>query len=197
MPSNNRVIILSIAIVLSFSCPAAWAKRNPHHATAAGQHAPPAATLSLSGADATVAFSPNGDATKVIVMAIASAKKQILVQAYGFTSPAIITALGRAKARGVDVEVILDKINKSVRYSGANYLKSRNIPVWIDDSVAIAHNKIMVIDNDSVISGSFNFTRSAQQKNAENVLIISHAPALARLYARNWTWRKSVSHGDN
>jgi len=122
---------------------------------------------------------------------------QILVQAYGLTRPAIITALGRAKARGVDVEVILDKINKSVRYSGANHLKNHNIPAWIDDSVAIAHNKVMVIDNDSVISGSFNFTRSAQQKNAENVLIISHAPALARLYARNRTWLKSVSHGDN
>ena len=195
MPSDSKIIILCVAVALSLACPAAWAKRNPHHT--AGQHAPPAATLSLSGADATVAFSPNGDATKVIVAAIAAAKKQILVQAYGFTSPAIITALGRAKARGVDVEVILDKINKSVRYSGASYLKHHNIPVWIDDSVAIAHNKAMVIDSDSVISGSFNFTRSAQQRNAENVLIISHAPALARIYARNWTWRKSVSHGDN
>ena len=68
-------------------------------------------------------------------MAIPAARKQLLVQAY-----AIITVLGQAKVQGVDVEVILDKINKSVRYSGANYLKNHNISVWIDDSVAIAHN---------------------------------------------------------
>ena len=74
--------------------------------------------LSLSGAYVTAAFSPNGDTTKVIIMALAASKKQILVQADGFTSPVIITALGQAKIRGVDVEVILDKINKSVRYCG-------------------------------------------------------------------------------
>jgi hypothetical protein len=50
--------------------------------------------LSLSGAYVTAAFSPNGDTTKVIIMALAASKKQILVQADGFTSPAIITALG-------------------------------------------------------------------------------------------------------
>lgn len=197
MTINTKHLIRLTLVAFSLSCHPAWAKHAHHNPAAAGQHAPPAETLSLTGADATVAFSPNGDATKVIVQAIDGAKKQILVQAYGFTSPAIIRALGAAKARGVDVEVILDKINKSSRYGGVTYLKNHNIPVWIDDSVAIAHNKVMVIDDDSVISGSFNFTQAAQVKNAENILLITHAPALARIYAKDWTWRQGFSHGYN
>jgi phosphatidylserine/phosphatidylglycerophosphate/cardiolipin synthase-like enzyme len=197
MNSNAKHLIWLTLVALSLSLHPAWAKHAHHHPTTPGQHAPPAETPSLAGADATVAFSPNGDAVRVIVNAIDGAKKQILVQAYGFTSPAIIKALGAAKARGVDVEAILDKINKSSRYSGASYLKDHNIPVWIDDSVAMAHNKIIVIDDDSIITGSFNFTQSAQEKNAENILLITHAPALAGIYSKNWIWRKGFSHGYN
>jgi phosphatidylserine/phosphatidylglycerophosphate/cardiolipin synthase-like enzyme len=112
----------------------------------------------------TVAFSPNGDATDLVVKAINGAHKQVLVQAYSFTSLPIIKALGDAKARGIDVEAILDKTNESQHYNGARYLSNQNIPVWIDDSVAIAHNKVNVIDGDSVITGSFTFTQAAQEK---------------------------------
>ncbi len=192
MLNKRRVILLTLtAICLSSS--ALWAKSHRNSPTT-GQHAPAESTLSLDGAVATVAFAPNGDATNVIVRAINGAKKQVLVQAYGFTSLPIIKALGDAKARGLDVEAILDKSNKSSRYSGATYLSNLDIPVWIDDSVAIAHNKVMVIDGDSVITGSFNFTQAAQDRNAENVLLIAHAPALAKDYAKDWMWRKGLSH---
>ena len=56
-----------------------------------------------------MAFSPNGGATKLVTDTLHQAKKQILVQAYSFTSPAISKALADAKARGVDVKAILDK----------------------------------------------------------------------------------------
>jgi phosphatidylserine/phosphatidylglycerophosphate/cardiolipin synthase-like enzyme len=77
--------------------------------------------------------------------------KQILVQAYSFTSPAIAKALADAKASGVDIEVILDKSQWTEKYSGATYLANHKIPVLIDDKHAIAHNKVMIIDDNTVI----------------------------------------------
>ena len=91
-----------------------------------------------------------------------------------------------AKRRGVDVQVILDKSQRSERYSGATYLANEGIPVSIDSDHRIAHNKVMIIDGQTVITGSFNFTKSAESGNAENVLLILHAPELAMKYTGNW-----------
>jgi phosphatidylserine/phosphatidylglycerophosphate/cardiolipin synthase-like enzyme len=54
--------------------------------------------------------------------------------------------------------VILDKSQWTEKYSGATYLANHKIPVLIDDKHAIAHNKVMIIDDNTVITGSFNFT---------------------------------------
>jgi phosphatidylserine/phosphatidylglycerophosphate/cardiolipin synthase-like enzyme len=52
--------------------------------------------------------------------------------------------------------------------------------------MAIAHNKVMVIDSRTVITGSFNFTKAAEESNAENLLVIDDAE-LAKKYTQNWT----------
>ena len=149
--------------------------------------------------DVRLAFSPRGGATQLVVSAIEGAQHEILVQAYGFTSTDIAKALGKAKDRGVDVRVILDKTNEKTsggrrQYSGGAYLKNHGIPVWIDDTVKIAHNKVMVIDSHGVLTGSFNFTKAAETSNAENVIYIENAPELAKAYADNWVARLRVSY---
>lgn len=141
-----------------------------------------------------VAFSPDGGATAAIVEAIGEARESILVQAFSFTSRPIGQALVKAHERGVEVKVILDKSQSTDRYSSATYLSRHDIPVWIDSRHAIAHNKIMVVDGRTVITGSFNFTRAAEDKNAENVLILRGNPELAQLYVRNW--RAHWAHSD-
>ena len=158
-------------------------------------HAPssPAVQPVPAGAKVTPCFVPGQDCTDLIVQQIDAARASVLVQAYGFTSAPIIQALGRAKARGVDVMAILDKSNDRGKYSGATYLDNHGIPPLIDDKVTIAHNKIVIIDDSTVITGSFNFTGSAQQRNAENVLVLSNVPALAASYTDNWTRRAAVS----
>ncbi len=93
--------------------------------------------------------------------------------------------------------MIVDKTSARVsksgsRYSAATYLSNAGVPVWVDVRVSIAHNKVMVIDGATVITGSFNFTASAQSRNAENLLVISD-PQLAKLYAKNWERRRAVS----
>jgi phosphatidylserine/phosphatidylglycerophosphate/cardiolipin synthase-like enzyme len=106
---------------------------------------------------------------------------------YGFTSLPIIHALQRAARRNVEVLAILDKVNER-KYSGATLLEAAGIPVWIDHQPAIAHNKIIVIDDRVVIGGSFNFTASAQKRNAENVTFTENRQ-LAKQYSGNWDRR--------
>jgi phosphatidylserine/phosphatidylglycerophosphate/cardiolipin synthase-like enzyme len=133
-----------------------------------------------------VYFSPNGGCTDAILGQINQAGSEILLQAYSFTSKPIAQALIRAQKRGVKISAVLDKSNRRQKYSGATFLKNVGIPVFIDDKHTIAHNKIMLIDNRVVITGSFNFTKAAESKNAENVLILDDLPDLTRAYRENF-----------
>jgi phosphatidylserine/phosphatidylglycerophosphate/cardiolipin synthase-like enzyme len=131
-------------------------------------------------------FSPMGGCTEAVVSALDAAKKTVLVQAYSFTSAPIAKALVDAHKRGVDVRVILDKSQKSERYTSATFLANEGVPTYIDAAHNIAHNKVMVLDGKTVITGSFNFTKNAEEGNAENLLVISNAPELAQRYTANW-----------
>lgn len=130
-------------------------------------------------------FSPKGGCTDAAVKAIDQATLTLLVQAYSFTSQPIEDALVRACKRGVKVRVILDRSQYEAKSAAAMPLHSAGIEVRMDNKHQIAHNKVMVIDGATVITGSFNFTRQAEIGNAENMLVIS-SPELAALYAANW-----------
>jgi phosphatidylserine/phosphatidylglycerophosphate/cardiolipin synthase-like enzyme len=144
-----------------------------------------AADLTLNNTSAQVYFSPKGGCTEAIISQIDRAKTEILVQAYSFTSASIAKALVTAYKRGVKVQAVLDKSQRSEKYTSATFLTNSGIPTYIDDKHAIAHNKVMIIDRAKVITGSFNFTKAAEEKNAENLLIIS-SNELAKLYLDNW-----------
>jgi phosphatidylserine/phosphatidylglycerophosphate/cardiolipin synthase-like enzyme len=139
-----------------------------------------------------VYFSPNGGCTEAIVKEISNAKSDILVQAYSFTSTPIAKGLIDAHKRGIKVEAILDKSQRSEKYTSATFLANMKIPTYIDDRHAIAHNKVMIIDQSTVITGSFNFTKAAEEKNAENLLIIK-SRELAKIYTGNWLQHKEHS----
>lgn len=132
-----------------------------------------------------VYFSPHGGCTEAVVREIEKARESVRVQAYSFTSAPIATALREARRRGVDVRVILDHSNVSQHYSEADFLSRAGIPALIDAEHAIAHNKVMVLDRRIVVTGSFNFTRAAEERNAENLLVIED-PELAARYLKNW-----------
>ena len=132
-----------------------------------------------------VFFSPKGGCTEAVVKELNAAKTSVLVQAYSFTSTPIAKALLEAHKRGVKVEVVLDKSQRTEKYSEADFLVNVGIPTKIDAQHAIAHNKVMVIDGATVITGSFNFTKNAEANNAENLLVI-RSPELAAKYAANW-----------
>jgi phosphatidylserine/phosphatidylglycerophosphate/cardiolipin synthase-like enzyme len=132
-----------------------------------------------------VFFSPRGGATEAVCDALGRATNTVLVQAYSFTSAPIAEALVAAHRRGLEIHVILDRSQRTERYSEADFLKNSGLPPLIDAEHAIAHNKIMIIDDYLVITGSFNFTKAAEEENAENLLVIND-PVLAKQFVRNW-----------
>lgn len=140
-----------------------------------------------------VYFSPNGGAERAIVDEINRAKLRILVQAYSFTSAPIYEALAMAKARGVDVRILVDKEARKPDFkgAGARYDIARGIPLLVDEigGRGIAHSKVMVIDAVTVITGSFNFSRQAETTNAENLLVFHNSPELVAAYTKAWQAR--------
>ena len=147
--------------------------------TGAAQAAPKVSTA------AEVYFSPQGGCTEAVVKELGNAKQTVLVQAYSFTSKPIAEALVKAHKRGVKVQVILDKSNKTEKYSAADFVAHAGISTLIDAKHSIMHSKVMIIDGETVITGSFNFTKAAEENNAENLLILQ-SKDLAGRYTVNW-----------
>jgi phosphatidylserine/phosphatidylglycerophosphate/cardiolipin synthase-like enzyme len=141
----------------------------------------------------TAHFSPKGGCTEAVVHELKRARREVLVQAYSFTSEPLTEALIEAKKRGVDVEIVLDKSNEAERYSELNVLLEHGLAPLIDAQHAIAHNKIMIIDRRTLVTGSFNFTNQAEHENAENLLIIKGRPELVQHYRENFAAHKAHS----
>ena len=140
-----------------------------------------------------VFFSPKGGCTEAVIAELVKAKKTVLVQAYSFTSAPIAQALVAAHKRGVVVQVVLDKSQRTEKYSSTDFVAHAGIPTYIDAKHAIAHNKVIIVDAAVVLTGSFNFTKAAESSNAENLLVLRD-PKLAERYIVNW--REHQSHAE-
>jgi phospholipase D len=131
-------------------------------------------------------FTPQHDCEKLIVNQINNAKQQILIQAYSFTSKPITKALIAAHNKNIEVKLLLDKSQNVHNNIALQSLQQANIPIIYDQQLpAIAHNKVMIFDQKIVLTGSYNFTYSAQHRNAENLLLI-YEPLIAQQYLDNW-----------
>ena len=139
-----------------------------------------------------VCFTPGDDCGIYVEVQIEQAKDSIYVQAYGFTDPLIAKHLEEASRRGVNVQAIFDKSQFRQKSSLAPEIRNSCIPTYMDNRLAIAHNKVMIIDGHIVITGSYNYTKAARFRNAENLLIIDNKD-LAAQYMENWNNRKRVS----
>ena len=167
----RRVGLLSLTLIVALVLSSLLALRGPAPATVPRLEA---------------YFSPDGGATEALVRELGRARQRVRVQAYSFTSVPIAKALVAAKRRGVDVVVILDSSQRSEKYTSATFLHNERVPVFIDDAHAIAHNKVIRIDADTVITGSFNLTRGAEERNAENLLVVRGDLDLETKYPENF-----------
>lgn len=137
--------------------------------------------------------SPDGSALRLILSVIHSAQSSIYVASYSFTNKKIAQALVDKHRQGIMVRVVMDKSQNTEKYSSATFLANAGIPVHINHRYAIQHSKIMIVDERTVETGSFNFTQAAATKNSENVLVIWNHTELAKQYIDYWNrlWSES------
>jgi len=95
--------------------------------------------------------------------------------------------------RDVAVTVFLDSSQQMAQYSSATYLHNHGVPVFFDDAHAVAHDKVILIDGSTDITGSFNFSVVAEDRNAENVIIIRDEAELNAAYAANFALHLAYS----
>ncbi|MFN9001695.1 MAG: phospholipase D-like domain-containing protein [Holosporales bacterium] len=135
-----------------------------------------------------VCFSPNGECEERIIKGIRRAKKQVLIHAFALTSPIITQELIKAHKAGITVRILYDRSQARHHASKISYLKSQGIETIPDRISGLSHNKVIILDDWGVITGSYNFTNAANAKNAENLLLIINVN-VNREYQQNWNLR--------
>lgn len=130
-----------------------------------------------------VGFSPSGTSLPLVLKAINSAKSSICMATYSFTSAPVAKALVEAQKRGVTIKIVSDEKGNSNKYTATRYLANQGLDVRLNGNYAIMHNKFIVVDNQTVETGSFNYSAGAVDKNAENVVVMWNYPDVASKYA--------------
>ena len=136
-------------------------------------------------------FSPEGSAQQLVLNTIDSAQQSIRMMAYSFTDPDVMKALIAAHRRGVDIKIVIDEKGNRNRASMAamNLMVNTGIPLRTNGRFPIQHDKILIVDNHTVESGSYNYSRAGSSRNSENVLVIHDVPELAQTYLTHWQSR--------
>ena len=137
-------------------------------------------------------FSPKGGCEEQIIYWIDKANSSIHVLIYSFTLDSISNALINAYSRGIEVEVLFEKSEIS-QYSEYQKLKSIGISVRNDTNSKLMHNKIMIVDNLIIATGSYNWSANAEESNNENMIVI-RSPDIANTYEEEFTniWNNGI-----
>lgn len=138
-----------------------------------------------------VFFSPEDNIERIIRKRIRKARKSLHFMMFTFTSDVLGEEIIRSFQRGVKVYGIFEKDGTGSRYSEYVKMKLEGIPVRFDSNKGKMHHKVLILDERIVITGSYNFTKSANRVNDENILIIDNSTIAAaylkefyRLYGR-------------
>ncbi len=132
-----------------------------------------------------VLFTPQDNCVYEINKIIDKAKQSIHIAMYYFTSRPIASALVKAKNRGVDVKVCFDKEQEFSQFSKAQYFVNKKIPLRFISGSGKMHNKFCIVDGHIVITGSYNWTTTAELENDENLLVIDSF-GLAQQYEKEF-----------
>jgi phosphatidylserine/phosphatidylglycerophosphate/cardiolipin synthase-like enzyme len=143
-------------------------------------------------------FRPLGFITceSILISLINNAKKNIRVLAYNWTSINIANAIASAHQRGVEIRIILDKENQSRENKAVAMINENSKELNIRSISGISHNKVIIIDDYIVCTGSYNFSRAANEKNDENMLVI-RSSEVAKKYTQAWHKIREYVHGIN
>lgn len=158
-------------------------------------HTIPYPVVKVDGGSIRTYFSPKGGTKQAILETLGRAKKSIRFAAFSVTDQDIQKILILKAREGVIVEGIFDGCMIS-QYSLYQELLTKNIPVMIDGNQALMHSKTFIVDRQVVITGSYNFSKSAEERNNENTLIISSSK-VAGFYEQEHERLKQASQNNN
>lgn len=129
-------------------------------------------TFNINGSVIEIYFSPKDKSSSRIVQILKNAKEYIYVPTFLITHSQIATELINAKKRGVDVRIIIDANSVTTRNSKHSILRKASIPLKTENFAGKLHSKMIIVDDEYLITGSMNFSISGENKNDENLLII-------------------------
>lgn len=119
-----------------------------------------------------VAFAPEDGAQAKVLRWLDSAQSSVQLLAFNLTADPVAEALLEASARGVVVRGVVEAGSADSLGSDVHRLRSEGLAIRLDSNPATMHHKVIVIDGESVVAGSYNFTRSAEERNDENMLVL-------------------------
>jgi len=128
-------------------------------------------------------FSPDGGCRDRIISLIELSQESLDVAIYAFNSKKIAAALSAADRRGVAVRVLSDRYNAKRYVNLILMMRHSGVEIKFDRRESIYHNKFIVIDGHAILTGSYNFTDSAEFKNAENILILDNPEIASKFTA--------------
>lgn len=126
-------------------------------------------------------FSPENDTISPLLKEITSAESSIYFMAFSFTHDKLGDAMRKRFSDGITVEGVFDE-NQITKYSEYEPMGKMGMNVKIDETSGTMHHKVIIIDKETVITGSYNFSRNAEIRNSENLLIIKGNKEIARAY---------------
>ncbi len=139
-------------------------------------------------------FSPKGGCTDAIVRELKRARKEVFVLAHSFRSEPLARALLDAKMRGARVELLFDRHNRDDPSSDLHLFARQGLAPLVDTHSPAAHNSVILIDGRVLLTGSFDFTRAAEEENADNLLVLGGHPEVLGAYRKAFLRLKE--HGE-
>lgn len=124
--------------------------------------------------DINIYFSPEDNIERIIIKRIKKAKNSIHFMAFSFTSDKIARELIRLRKKGIKISGVIEKTGAKSRYSEYNKLRLEDIDIRLDRNKKMMHHKVIVIDGRLLITGSYNFSKNANEKNDENIIIVDN-----------------------
>lgn len=140
-------------------------------------------------------FSPEGSAQKLVLDTINSAHSSIQMVAYAFQAKDIVAALDAAEQRGVKVQVVIDRRRNKGNASlvAMRDITRHGVELRIDGHYHIQHDKMMIVDGTTLETGSFNYAKSAEYDNSENILVIKNMPKILSQYQEHFASRWAIA----
>lgn len=138
--------------------------------------------INVSGSPVEVYFSPDDATMERVIELVQGAQEKVFFLGYSFTDDDLAAALINAHNSGIEVQGVLDKA-QALSNTGGEYqnLLESGIDVRLDGNPGSMHHKVIIIDGQVVVTGSYNFSKSAKTRNDENTLIL-HNPEMAGIY---------------